>query len=40
MAVSIEELDSLVRDFYEGRGEQVCILWISRILFLAISDAD
>lgn len=23
MAVSIEELDSLVREFYEGRGEQV-----------------
>lgn len=26
MAISIDELDILVRSFYEGRGEQVCAL--------------
>lgn len=33
MAVSIEELDTLVRDFYEGRGEQVRLYALAMLFF-------
>lgn len=35
MAISIDELDILVRSFYEGRGEQVCALAPRYSLFSA-----
>ena len=31
MSNSIEELDAMVRAFYEGRGEQVGCAWIGHV---------
>lgn len=33
MAPTVAELDSVVRAFYEGRGEQVCLLGL--VLFVS-----
>lgn len=40
MAVSIEELDSLVREFYEGRGEQVRWSLLEGIPFCSWQETD